>query len=125
MIDVTAIVDTKGLDQYIAELSANVIATVDREVQMTAEDARSRVDVGTGALQRTIDSEIVSRTPAGGEWAIFAGDMTGGADDGSPVDYAEWQEYNSGHPYMVPAAEAAFVRMKASLTAVAENPSGR
>lgn len=122
MIDATAAVDVEGLDRYIANLDRSVRSIMNVEVNRIAFDAQQRVDVKTGALLNTIGSEMVRDAPGDYEWAVFAGDMAGGGANGGPVDYAEWQEYHSGKPFMVPSAEAAFPRIVEQVQAAAENP---
>lgn len=105
------------IDEYVVHLHQAVHQGVQQGAQLVSMLAQETVPVETGSLHDTIDNEQLEDAGEVVQWSVNAGDMGGGYKGGgmtgkaagTPVDYAEAQEYGGGTaahtPFMTPASE--------------------
>lgn len=112
---------TNNILAYAAELDGAAIrGTLDGCAQI-AVLAQELAPVDTGSLRDTIDVDVIAEERGHHEYSINAGNLEGGyaggsihnaRPAGSPVDYADAQEFGMthapNHPFMIPASEQGF-----------------
>lgn len=94
----------------IAGLGKDIVQIADRHADFAAQEARRRVPVRTGALQRSIRSRVIKK---GEEVTI---ELVAG---GGEVDYARYVEEGTSRmaprPYLRPAVDKALPSLEADI----------
>lgn len=117
----TQIQATNNISGYALELDAAAMRGALNGCNQIALLAQELAPVDTGSLRDTIDVDVILDERGHHEYSINAGNLEGGYAGGSqhnarpagtPVDYADAQEFGMthapNHPFMTPASEQGF-----------------